>query len=439
MSAGVRASRGAGVAGGGFSLIELMVVVIIIGIVAALAIPRSAAGSTGTRTTTPANHDALPLGAHARGGARRRGAHRDDGQRRDRPGDVHPLRGGGAEPRRPGGTARTPVATCKSPTSWAPARRGEHRVVLVDGVNLNGTIEARPTSRRSSASTIPRPGGRSTNVTAGTSATRRSAARTSSARSRRVRRRAAHRQRPRDSRHAHRDRHHTAAPSAASSCRPTAWRASSRTREPTMTPALPLPLAPARGYTAVEVLMAMTVMAIGAAAVMTMQKASVKGTSTRARPTWPTPSRARGSSASGATPCSGRSPGPASPAQQLRQRAALLRRTRSRPLVPPQADNGPTPRDDEPRLRHPRARPAAAPARDRRLLRELSAAVARRAGAAPGGPHPGRRARPLAARDHRLAPGLLQRETAALADPNTDNGPLLPNATRTPPSFTRST
>lgn len=48
-----------------------------------------------------------------------------------------------------------------------------------------------------------------------------------------------------------------------------------------MTPPLPRPASTAaraaRGYTAIEVLMAMTVMAIGGAAVITMQKTSVTG------------------------------------------------------------------------------------------------------------------------------------------------------------------
>ncbi|HEY8091971.1 MAG TPA: prepilin-type N-terminal cleavage/methylation domain-containing protein, partial [Polyangiaceae bacterium] len=46
---------------------------------------------------------------------------------------------------------------------------------------------------------------------------------------------------------------------------------------PTATPARAAARRAARGYTAVEVLMAMTVMTIGAAAVISMQKASVQG------------------------------------------------------------------------------------------------------------------------------------------------------------------
>ena len=118
----------------------------------------------------------------------------------------------------------------------------------------------------------------------------------------------------------------------------------------------------ARGYTAIEVLMAMTVMAIGGAAVITMQKTSVTANLDARRAdvansiarTWVERLRRDGMAWT--------SPGPESTAQQHRQRAAHQRRDRRRPAtgISPTSDARlHRPRDDEPRLRHPRARPAA--------------------------------------------------------------------------------
>ena len=50
-----------------------------------------------------------------------------------------------AEARNAGGVglARTPIASCKTPTAWIPLGAGNAGVLLVDGVNLNGqAIEA---------------------------------------------------------------------------------------------------------------------------------------------------------------------------------------------------------------------------------------------------------------------------------------------------------
>jgi prepilin-type N-terminal cleavage/methylation domain-containing protein len=147
MSAGVRASRRASrrrTRERGFSLIELMVVIIIIGVVAALAVPTMAAA----RIDRNAYDDAgsiMQLLRSARTRAVARGGAVLVSMTLNGPSDrgtfwmydsvqVNP---GGV-----GGANRAPVASCKTPTVWSPVDPTANTgIALVDGLNLNGTIE----------------------------------------------------------------------------------------------------------------------------------------------------------------------------------------------------------------------------------------------------------------------------------------------------------